>query len=213
MGCPHVSLLLSFPRGCSEVKMSACNTGDLGSIPGSGRSPGEGNGNPLQDSCLENPMNREAWWATVHGVTKSRTRLSDFASLLSSFPPPIFSLLVFLLSFPVFLSLFQALPYYLAGLLVPIFISSVHFSSQPKPLCLPPCLPLLRHIPPHPTTQISQSPVLFIFYRCCLCRLWLCFPLSPLLSAVCVCLGLAKFGLWPQTVSALSLHPLPAPIS
>ena len=51
--------------------------GDLGSIPGSGRSPGEGNGNPLQYSCPENPMNRGTWWATVHGVAKSRTRLSD----------------------------------------------------------------------------------------------------------------------------------------
>ena len=51
---------------------------DLGSIPGSGRSSGEGNGNPLQYSCLENPMDRGAWWATVHGVSKSRTRLSDF---------------------------------------------------------------------------------------------------------------------------------------
>ena len=57
----------------SEVKASACSTGDLGSIPGSGRSPGEGNGNPLQYSCLENPMDRGALWATVHGVTKSDT--------------------------------------------------------------------------------------------------------------------------------------------
>ena len=64
--------------GDSEVKASACNVGDLGSIPRSGRSPGEGNGNPLQYSCLENPMNGGAWWATVHGVTKSRTQLSDF---------------------------------------------------------------------------------------------------------------------------------------
>ena len=61
-----------FPGG-SEVEASACNAGDLGSIPGSGRSPGEGNGNPLQYSCLENPMDRAAWWATVHGVAKSRT--------------------------------------------------------------------------------------------------------------------------------------------
>ena len=49
----------------SEVKASASNVGDLGSIPGLGRSPGEGNGNPLQYSCLENPMEGEAWWATV----------------------------------------------------------------------------------------------------------------------------------------------------
>ena len=65
-----------FP-GDSEVKPSASNTGDLGSIPGSGRSSGEGNGNPLQYSCLENPMDGGAWWATVHGVAKSRTQLSD----------------------------------------------------------------------------------------------------------------------------------------
>ena len=58
--------------------MSACNAGDLGSIPGSGRSPGEGNGNPLQYSGLENPMDGGAWWATVHRVAKSWTRLSDF---------------------------------------------------------------------------------------------------------------------------------------
>ena len=63
---------LGFPGG-SEVKASACNAGDPGSIPGMGRSPGEGNGDPLQYSCLENPMDRGAWWATVHGVTKSRT--------------------------------------------------------------------------------------------------------------------------------------------
>ena len=60
------------------VKATACNVGDLGSIPGSGRSPGEGNGNPLQYSCLENSMNGRAWWATVHGVAKSQTQLSYF---------------------------------------------------------------------------------------------------------------------------------------
>ena len=64
--------------------MSACNAGDLDSIPGSGRSPGEGNGNPLQYSCLENPMDRGAWWATAHGVAKSQksdtTEKSDMTS-------------------------------------------------------------------------------------------------------------------------------------
>ena len=70
-------IALGFPGG-SEVKVSACNTGNLGWIPGSGRSPGEGNGNPLQYSCLENPMGGGARWATVHWVTKSWTRLSDF---------------------------------------------------------------------------------------------------------------------------------------
>ena len=54
-------------------KESACNAGDMRSIPGSERSPGEGNGNPLQYSCLENPMDRRAWWATVHGVIQSDT--------------------------------------------------------------------------------------------------------------------------------------------
>ena len=63
------------------VKNPPSNAGDIrdaGLIPGSGRSPGGGHGNPLQYSCLENPMDREAWQATVHGVTKSQTRLSDF---------------------------------------------------------------------------------------------------------------------------------------
>ena len=55
----------------SVGKESACNAGDPGSAPGSGRSPGEGNGNPLQYSCLENPMVEGAWWATVHGAQES----------------------------------------------------------------------------------------------------------------------------------------------
>ena len=70
-------MTLDFPGG-SDGKASAYNVGDLGSIPGSGRSLGEGNGNPLQYSCLENPMGGGAWWATAHGVAKSWTRLSDF---------------------------------------------------------------------------------------------------------------------------------------
>ena len=72
---------MSFPGGsdgkesaCKKKKKeSACNTGDLGSIPGLGRSPGEGNGNPLQYCCLENFMDRGAWTIIVHGVTKGRT--------------------------------------------------------------------------------------------------------------------------------------------
>ena len=71
---------MGFPGG-TEVKVSACNAGDLGSIPGSESSPGEGNGNPLQYSCLENPMDGGAWWVTVHRVAKSQTRLSGFTSL------------------------------------------------------------------------------------------------------------------------------------
>ena len=73
---------MGFPGG-SEGTASAYNAGDLGSIPGSGRSPGEGNGSPLQYSGLENAMDRGAWWATVHRVAKSRTRLSD--STLATF--------------------------------------------------------------------------------------------------------------------------------
>ena len=61
----------------SDSKESACNTGDRSSITGLGRSSGEGNGNPLQHSCMENSMGRGAWWATVHGVAKSGTQLSD----------------------------------------------------------------------------------------------------------------------------------------
>ena len=59
------------------VKNPAARAGDAGSVPGSGTSPGGGNGNPLQYSCLENPMDRGAWEAIVHGVTKSCVRLSD----------------------------------------------------------------------------------------------------------------------------------------
>ena len=67
---------MGFPGG-SDSKESALNAGDPGLIPGSGRPPGEGNGNPLQYSCLGNHMDRGAWWATVHGVTKSQTQQSD----------------------------------------------------------------------------------------------------------------------------------------
>ena len=72
----NLELLLVFPGG-SDGKGSACNAGEAGSIPGSGRSPGEANGFPLQDSCLENFMGRGAWWALVQGAAKSWTRLSE----------------------------------------------------------------------------------------------------------------------------------------
>ena len=65
-----------FPGG-SVVKNPPANAGDLGSIPGSERSPGEGNGNPFPHSCLENPMDRGDWWAAVHRVTKSWKQLSN----------------------------------------------------------------------------------------------------------------------------------------
>ena len=71
MGCVIVSLgLLGFPDGSSNNE-SACSARDRGSIPGSGRSPGGGHGNPLQYSGLENPVDRGAWWATIHGVAQS----------------------------------------------------------------------------------------------------------------------------------------------
>ena len=63
--------------GGSDVRESACNAGDSGSIPGSGRSSGEGNGSPLQYSCLEKSMDRGAWQATVHGITKRQTQLNN----------------------------------------------------------------------------------------------------------------------------------------
>ena len=73
----YIDLCKGFP-GSLEVKASGHNAEDLSSIPGLGRSPGKGNGNPLQYSCLEDPMDGGTWWATVHGVAKSRTRLSNF---------------------------------------------------------------------------------------------------------------------------------------
>ena len=75
----NCQLMVDLRRGgfpsSSDGKASACNAGDLGSIPGSGRSPGEGNGDPLQYSCLENPTDRGDWWAAGHGVAKSQSRL------------------------------------------------------------------------------------------------------------------------------------------
>ena len=89
---------MDFPGG-SDGKASAYNKGDPGSIPGLGRSPGEGNGNSLHYSCLENSTDGGAWWATVHGVTNSRTQLSDFTftfpSPMSQFTLPISSESIF----------------------------------------------------------------------------------------------------------------------
>ena len=81
-----------FPGG-SDGKESTCNEVDLGSIPESGRSPGEENGCPLQYSCLENPTNRGAWRATVHGVAKSWTRLSDCAQAQNEAKPSFIKLI------------------------------------------------------------------------------------------------------------------------
>jgi len=73
----YIKAVWGFPWGLDD-KESACNAGDPCSIPGLGRSPGEGNGNPLQFSSLENSIDRGAWWATVHGVAESWTQLSDY---------------------------------------------------------------------------------------------------------------------------------------
>ena len=75
------SVFLNIPQPslvAQRIKCLPAMQETLGSIPGLGRSPGEGNGNPFQYSCLENPMDRGAWWATVHGVTKNQTRVNDF---------------------------------------------------------------------------------------------------------------------------------------
>ena len=76
--CYYFSIIISRASLVSDCKVSACNVGDLGSIPGLGRSPGEQRGYPLQYSCLENSMDRAAWQVRVHGVSKGRTRLSDW---------------------------------------------------------------------------------------------------------------------------------------
>ena len=78
---PHTGKknLLSVSQVVKNPLAKVGDARDVGAIPGSGRSPGVGNGNPLQDSCLENSMDRGAWWATVHGVTKSQTRMSSWA--------------------------------------------------------------------------------------------------------------------------------------
>ena len=79
-----------FNGGKKKKKMPA-NAGDPGSISESGRSPGEANGNPLQCSCLENPMDREAWWAIVHGVAESWTQQHKHKILFEMGPSPLFS--------------------------------------------------------------------------------------------------------------------------
>ena len=79
---PSIVIWAGFPVG-SDSRESVCNAGDPGSIPGVGRSPGEGNGNPLQYSCLENPMDRGTWQLyTDHGVGKNQTLLSDWSTTI-----------------------------------------------------------------------------------------------------------------------------------
>ena len=83
------------PSGNRDSPATAGDAGDMDLIPGLGRAPGDGNGNPLQYSCLENLLDGGAWWATVHRVAKSRTQLSDFTFTFSDFsikgfPPKMF---------------------------------------------------------------------------------------------------------------------------
>ena len=118
---------MDFPVG-SDGKAWACNAEHLGSIPGLGRSPGEGNGNPLQYYCLENPMDRGTWWATVHGVAKSWTRLSDFIS---------FSVYIFLF-FLFFLFLYFTILYWFCHTSTCICHGCTHVPNPEPPSHLPP---------------------------------------------------------------------------
>ena len=89
--CSSCSINISWKSAslvAQTVKNLPCHVGHLGLIPGSGRSPGEGNGNSLQYSCLENPMDRGAWWATVHGVTKSWTQLKRQSTVAHNYLNP-----------------------------------------------------------------------------------------------------------------------------
>ena len=110
---------------------STCNAGDPGSIPGSGRSPGECSGNPLQYPCLENPMDGGAGWATVHGVPKSRTRLSDL-----TFTWSVWMSLFGLFGLPdtMFLCHLPSLPNIPFQTLSSFFFSTLTSYSLPSPL-------------------------------------------------------------------------------
>ena len=91
---PPVKANMGFPDGSADEE-STCNAGDAGSVPGLGRSPGEGHGNPLQCSCLENPMDRGPWQATVYGVTKSPRRLKRLSTYARNVKFPEFNVLNF----------------------------------------------------------------------------------------------------------------------
>ena len=84
MNQPYGYIYLGFPGGSVEMKPPAKQERDTGSIPGSGRSPGEGNGKPLQYSCLENPMDRGVWRITVHGVSKEGSQQSNMTYRLNN---------------------------------------------------------------------------------------------------------------------------------
>ena len=108
--------LSCFPGG-SEGKESACNVGDPGSTPGSGSSPGEGNGNPLQYSCLENPMDRGVWQATVHGVTRVGH------DLVTKPPPPLLTIYILLLY------IFYSITYYHIFINIMYFIAIIRYTT------------------------------------------------------------------------------------
>ena len=97
---------MGFPGG-SVVKNPPADTGDADSIPGSGRSPGERNGNPLQYSCLKNPMDRGAWWATVHGAQRVGHDPATEQQQIAQFQQPLF--------FHLYPHSLLPLPYYFAG--------------------------------------------------------------------------------------------------
>ena len=109
---------------------SACDAGDLGLIPGLGRSSGVGNGNPLQYSCLGNPMDGGACQATVHGVTKSRTQLSDFTFF-------------FLYIYPFFFRFFSHIGYYKIFSRVSYAIQQV-FNKLSAPFSFPSRVPIMQ---------------------------------------------------------------------
>ena len=133
--CSHdlQEIIQSASHSGSDRKASACSAGDPGSIPGSGRSPGEGNGNPLQYSWLENPVNGGAWWAIVHGVTKSRTRLSDFTfTFLFLSHPHVHTHTVIVCNLPsrAPVSLLPCVSYNTPGILVPKSIALAFLSVR-----------------------------------------------------------------------------------
>ena len=146
---------LGFPGG-SDGKASAYNMGDLGLIPGLGRSPGEGNGNPLQCSCLGSPMDRGAWGVTIHGITKSGTQLSYWTLPLtlrlagktwpSSLEPvhsspyswlwPVFLLLCHVFSRPLLSCFYLLIPKMSRDLAWPSSCQKTDFGCPHCPLCI-----------------------------------------------------------------------------
>ena len=125
-----------FSMVSQTVKATAYDVGDLGLIPGSGRSPGEGNGNPLQYSCLENSMDGGAWWATVHGVAKSWTH---WVTLLWLF---IFSIICIKNMFKSYLDIYKYMQQFMVWLCCSTFVScslpSTSYSTATSEPCFLP---------------------------------------------------------------------------